>query len=232
MQPPERHLRGPLQTIEWTSGDEPAKRLVVVLHGYGAPGDDLAALAPSLADSVSTRFVFPAAPLSPPDMAGWGGLAWWPLRLSEMLAQLQTGSFDELFDTPPPGVEDARAALSDCLDAVRAETPDVPLVLGGFSQGAMLSADVGLRSRGDVAGLMLFSGAPIDSAGWGELAVPQAFVSHGTVDEVLPFACGEALRDRLRAAGSPGVQFVPFEAGHTIPSNVVAAARTWIASLG
>ena len=226
MNAPERHLRGPLETIEWSAGDGPAEATVVLLHGFGAPGDDLASLAPALAGGRTSRFVFPAAPLTPPDMAGWGGRAWWPLRMSEMLQQLSTGRFEQLFDAAPPGVDDARSALARCLDAVPVHGP---LVLGGFSQGAMLAADAAMSGGWEAAGLVLLSGAPIDSAKWGKASGP-AFVSHGRLDEVLPFACGEALRDRLTAAGR-SVQFEPFDAGHTIPAAVVASLKAWLAAI-
>ena len=45
-------------------GPTDAKTTVVLLHGFGAPGDDLVALAQFLAARApQTRFVFPAAPL-------------------------------------------------------------------------------------------------------------------------------------------------------------------------
>ena len=42
-------------------GDGP---LVVLCHGFGAPGDDLVSLAESIDVPAAVRFAFPAAPLS------------------------------------------------------------------------------------------------------------------------------------------------------------------------
>jgi predicted esterase len=56
------------------SEDERGGSAVVVLHGWGAPGDDLVPLAEALARP-GVRFFVPAAPL--PEMGG--GRAWWHL---------------------------------------------------------------------------------------------------------------------------------------------------------
>src|SRR5690349_11153768 len=63
--------------------------LVVLCHGFGAPGDDLVPLAPEIvrvapALAASTRFVFPAAPLSLGDMGHGEARAWWPIDFVEL----------------------------------------------------------------------------------------------------------------------------------------------------
>src|SRR6478736_8223909 len=65
---------GDLEVLHVTnmSRTERGGHVVVLLHGYGAPGDDLASLAKSLLRP-RTRFVLPAAPLA----LGNGGRAWW-----------------------------------------------------------------------------------------------------------------------------------------------------------
>src|SRR4029079_9918328 len=54
--------------------DERGGTAVIVLHGWGAPGDDLVPIAEAL-KRPGTRFFVPAAPL--PEMGG--GRAWWHL---------------------------------------------------------------------------------------------------------------------------------------------------------
>ena len=65
-----------LQTITLgpLAPEEKGGTLVVLLHGWGADGDDLVPLGRSLARP-GTRFVVPAAPLARPG----GGRAWWQL---------------------------------------------------------------------------------------------------------------------------------------------------------
>ena len=202
----------------------------MLLHGFGAGGDDLVGLAPALSGERPVHFVFPAAPLSPPDMAAWGGRAWWPLRLAELMPQLASGQVEALTGVVPDGLVEAREALRRCVAAVREDVPSGRIVLGGFSQGAMLAADAAVRSTVPADALLLMSGAPLASDDWSELpplGVP-AVVSHGTIDEVLPFRCGELLRDRLAQSQGCDVSFVPFDAGHTIPEPAVAEARRLI----
>ena len=51
--------------------------IVVLVHGFGAPGDDLVPLADEISAPAGTRFVFPAAPLSlGPDSRAWWMIFW------------------------------------------------------------------------------------------------------------------------------------------------------------
>jgi phospholipase/carboxylesterase len=108
------------------------------------------------------------------------------------------------------------------LDAVEEKLRPPPggILLGGFSQGAMLSLDVALHDPRPLAGLALFSATLLAEPVWGPrmgsrpgLPVLQ---SHGTHDPLLPFAVAEKLRDLMSAAAME-VDFVPFRGGHEIP---------------
>src|SRR5208282_2123552 len=68
-------------------GDGPA---LVLLHGFGAPGDDLVSLWRVLAAPAGTRFVFPEAPVSLAAMGYGEGRAWWMIDMERML-ELQRG---------------------------------------------------------------------------------------------------------------------------------------------
>src|SRR5688572_3027446 len=72
--------------------------LLLLLHGYGAPGDDLVPLARQLQVDRSVRFAFPAAPLSlepglPPEHSG---RAWWQLDMAELQRAVTLGDYDAL----------------------------------------------------------------------------------------------------------------------------------------
>jgi phospholipase/carboxylesterase len=220
-------------------GDGP---LVVLLHGFGAPGRDLVPLAQFLAVSPTTRFAFPAAPLSLGLGADFGqgdfGLtdsrAWWHIdmqRLQRMM--MQAGDFTALTTDVPAGLATARQQLLTALDELE-QTLAVPsgqLVLGGFSQGAMLALDVALRSERRLAGLLLLSGTLICAGDWlprlaGRRGLP-LLQSHGQQDGVLPFALATQLRDQLLLAGV-AVEFVPFAGGHEIPPVVLKAGSRFL----
>ena len=58
--------------------------VVVLLHGFGAPGDDLASLWRVLRAPTGTRFVFPEAPLSLEAMGMPGARAWWMIDMMRL----------------------------------------------------------------------------------------------------------------------------------------------------
>src|SRR5262249_39280552 len=136
--------------------------LVVLLHGYNGTSQDLAPFAKSL--GVNATFVFPEGPIS---LVGQrpGARAFWTPDGGRERA-LATGQPRDLSSFEPEGLDAAHSLLSDLLDEVARDMGDAPLVLGGFSQGAMLAFDVALRSSRKVSGLVQLSGARIAERLW------------------------------------------------------------------
>ena len=202
--------------------------VVVLLHGFGAGGDDLVGLWRALEVPAATRFVFPAAPLVLAKNFMFEQRAWWMIDMAALEAAMASGSHRDMAKDVPEGLAAAREAVEGMLDAVQEtlRSPPGRLVLGGFSQGAMLSLDVALRSDRKLAGLALMSGTLLCEDEWKALMPARAGLavmqSHGTVDPILPFAAAEALRDLLSAAGLD-VAFVPFRGAHEIPGPALAA---------
>jgi phospholipase/carboxylesterase len=198
--------------------------VVVLLHGFGAGGDDLVSLWRVLQVPREVRFVFPEAPLAPRELGG--GRAWWPLDLVAMQAERARGQRSDRSNQEPEGLAPAREHLIALLDGVE-ETLGVSgdrIVLGGFSQGAMLSCDVALRSDRALGGLSLLSTTLLCRQIWEprmalrrDLPVLQ---THGRRDELLPFEAAVALRDLFRAAGC-SVDWVEFNGGHEVPHSAL-----------
>ena len=191
--------------------------VVILMHGFGAPGTDLVPLWRELAVPHEVRFVFPEAPHD----LGFGGRAWWPIDMVRLQERFQKGAVERLIAEVPEGIGEARTAVLAMLDALEQDHGLVPetTVLGGFSQGAMLATDVVLRSDREFGALAVLSGTLISHDEWLKL-IParhglRVFQSHGRTDPVLPFDLAERLRDELTAAGLQ-VQFAPFNAGHGI----------------
>jgi phospholipase/carboxylesterase len=205
---------------------------LVLLHGYGSNAADWEPFTATLAVPARTHFVFPVAPETtvPPD-GPIGGRAWWRLDLEDHIRRGQ--QLPDLSATHPPGL-DTSAALVNTLLRDLSRTPGGPIVLGGFSQGAMVASDLAFTTDDDVAALVLLSGTPVDEPVWrrgfAKRRGLRVFVSHGRADPILSFAAAERFQRELAEAGLD-VTWVPFDGGHEIPGQVVAALNTFLAPI-
>jgi phospholipase/carboxylesterase len=212
-------------------GDGP---VVVLLHGFGAPGDDLMPMAAELELDPRVRFVFPEGPLAFDLGMSFGeSRAWWMIDMSRMASLLFAGRASELMRDVPEGMADARGqviALFDEMERalnVRGEQ----VILGGFSQGAMLATDVALRTERPLAGLVLLSGMLLAEPEWTELAKKRrglpVFQSHGAADPLLPLSVARPLTELLQKSGLE-LEHVEHGGGHEIPLPVLLRLRKFI----
>ena len=235
---PTRVTYGGLNCIQFDGGDQP-NTLVVTMHGYGAPGDDLVPIHSDIALKLGSalpnvRFVFPAAPLSLDAMGMYGGRAWWPLNMAKLMQAMEMQDFSELRTAEPPGLAEAREqltkAIGEMLESIGGSLSKT--VIGGFSQGAMLATDTALRGLQQApAGLFLYSGTLICEHAWTTAAMrlvgTQTVQSHGSYDPILPFEGAEALYELFKVAGVP-IQFFPFEGPHTLTLQALDATADMI----
>ena len=169
----------------------PARQLVILLHGVGADGNDLFALAPQLAQVLlDAAFVSPHAP-EPFDMAPTGR-QWFSL-------------IDRTPDSIVRGARKAASVLDAFIEAelVHHDLSDADLALVGFSQGTMMALYVALRRAQACAAIVGFSGALVDDDRGlsGVAAKPPILLVHGDADEVVPVAAHYDAVTRLLAAG-------------------------------
>jgi len=197
---------------------------IFLCHGYGAPGTELVPWAPTmmmLRPELARKalFVFPAAPLPAVELGMASSRAWFPLPLELITGQLR--DWEEFGSRVPEGLPVARRAVMSAISALSAMTklPYGRIVLGGFSQGAMVTTDVALRLEEPPAALCILSGTLSAREEWkaraaGRKGLP-VLQSHGRFDPVLPFQAAEHLRDLLVEAGL-NVEFLPFDGAHTL----------------
>lgn len=172
----------------------PASHLVVMVHGYGADGQDLIGLADHWRDFLPT--VAFSAPNAPDRMPG-AGYQWFPISRIDPHEMAK-------------GVELAGPVLDAFLDAelARLNLPPERLALVGFSQGTMLSLHVGLRRPVRPAAIVGFSGllaGPVPGENDGA-DIPPIFLAHGDSDSVIPPQAMLLAANQLGVAGA-GVQW-------------------------
>jgi phospholipase/carboxylesterase len=226
----QRRQIGPLDCVV-ISSDQPPKALGVLCHGFGASGDDLVGLAPDLLHTrksdTPVQLIFPAGLLSL-DSEGYGdGRAWWNLSIQRLIGAIEQGHYELIREESPPGIDQARQCLVQTIELLLAQTglSSRQLLLGGFSQGAMLAMEVaccGLPSP--PAALALYSGCLIRELQWkpvaARLASTKIVQSHGTLDQILPVRTGLWLREMLVQNGCQ-VDFLQFQGPHTIPWDAI-----------
>jgi phospholipase/carboxylesterase len=199
--------------------------LVILLHGFGAPGDDLLSLAEVLHVPAGTRFVFPEGPLSL-SFGPSAARAWWLIDMARVATDRAAGRARDLSNEIPKGLAPIRETMLAFLKEVEQKLGADPrkTLLGGFSQGAMLSCDSLLHTDRPYAGLIQLSGTLLASQEWVPLLQKRqgfpVFQSHGMQDELLPYTGAERLRDTLTHAGLL-VEWHSFRGGHEIPRSVL-----------
>jgi phospholipase/carboxylesterase len=207
--------------------------LVVLLHGVTAPGDQLVPVAETLAARPALahlRFAVPEAPIALEGFAG--GRSWWPVPIGRLVRARARGEPNDLTRERPNGMCHARGQLATWLAAVA--TPDAPVVLAGFSQGAMLACEFALREARRLAGLVLLSGTIVGEDDWTprlpRLAGLPVLMTHGESDPVLLHATAVRLRDLMSAAGAR-VSWCEYPGGHDIADVAVDATAEWLAEI-
>lgn len=233
---------GPTDCIVVDGGPTPSVA-TIMCHGYGASGLDLAGLAAEwihrLGELASQfRFVFPEAPHTLAELGMPDGHAWWPINMARLMELVQAARFDQLHQEEPPGMKEATDRLCETIHAVKEEMAGVstPLVLGGFSQGAMLTMNASLRGDITPPGLLFqFSGTTVCQKQWqanlSRLHDTQVFQSHGTMDPMLPYSSAVTLSDMLRSGGV-SLEFHSFPGQHTIDNEAIEKTGQMLAALG
>ena len=217
----------------WESGA--GQRPLLLLHGYGAAPQDWLPFTATIQLPAAGRFVFPEAPegTQPPD-GPLGGRAWWRLNLSSYWKP--RSSVPDLSRAHPGGLVASAAQVRTLLRELETRLRCAPdqLTLGGFSQGAMVSAEIAFTTDEPLHALILLSPTFVDETAWTK-AMPRrrglpVFIAHGRRDEILPFASAERLAASMQRAGLT-VTWVPFDGIHEIPASVVTELNRFLASI-
>jgi phospholipase/carboxylesterase len=187
--------------------------LVLLLHGVGADGADLIGLAGPLGEALPrAAFWAPDAP-EPCDFAPWGR-QWFPL-----------GERDP--HTLREGARRAGPWLAAEAARVAAELGVARVALLGFSQGAMVALQAGLRMDPPPAAIVAIAGRALDAEGI--TARPPVLLLHGAADPTVPAEATRAAVRALEAAGVPVRAAIEPGLGHGISEAQVAEAADFLA---
>lgn len=187
------------------SGGKP-RRLIILVHGLGADGNDLIGLAPNWSRLLpDAEFLSPNAPF-PCDMAPYG-YQWY-------------SSQDRTPEAALAGVRAAAPILDAFIEGALAERglEDRDLALVGFSQGTVMSLYVGFRRNQPVAGILGCSGRLLaPELLQSELrSRPRTLLIHGTDDPLVPYSALAEAETALKGAGVPVETVTCVGIGHSI----------------
>ena len=214
-----RSLRGLIvEPDEYDPGRE--YPLIILLHGYGSNMSDLAGLTPAISRT-EYIFVCPNAPM-PLDLGmGQTGYAWANFY-GDSYTQEALASEDKLMDY----LEDVEA---------RYRVRQDQLILGGFSQGGMMTYQIGLSRPERFAGLFALS-AMVKEPDIIRPRLPERrdhalFVAHGTHDMIATLEAGRGSRDLLREWGYTPEYHEYDGMAHEIRQEVIDDFVSWLKRL-
>lgn len=198
-------MTGQVYRLEPKSGS--VKNMVVLLHGYGANGQDLIGLGLQWQNILpDTVFVSPDAP-EVCQMNPFGGFQWFDLTLRDPTEYWR-------------GVQKAGPGLNSFLDVELGHygLSDENLALVGFSQGTMMALHVGLRRTKALSAIVGFSGklAGPEHLKAGLTHKAPVLLVHGAMDDVIPVAALDEARGALQALGVDVSSHVSPSLGHGI----------------
>ena len=191
--------------------------LLVLFHGRGADEHDLFPLLDLLDPERRLLGVTPRGPLSLPP----GGAHWYAVQ---QIGYPDPGTFLPTYE-----------AASDWLASLAEET-GIGLertVLGGFSQGAVMTYALGLgRGRPRPAALVALSGFVPTVPGFEldlEPPLPPVAIGHGSLDPVISVEWSRRAKQALEAAGAE-VLYREYPLPHAIDPRFLVELAPWIAS--
>jgi phospholipase/carboxylesterase len=212
------HTDLPLSYLEQTQGDAGNQPLVIFLHGFGSNEEDLFGIKDALPSTWT--YLSARAPM-PVDPSGYRWFARKP------------GDGD--YDGETADLQRSAKLIEDFVTQATAKyhTRSDRVFLVGFSQGAIMSYEVGLRKPTLVRGIAALSGSVLPvlkaelkpDASLDKLAI---FIGHGTLDQALPYTSATRANEVLLGLGLKpefhGYMGMP----HTVSEAEIQDLKAWL----
>ena len=171
-----------LKFYEYSDAKNP-KYLVVLLHGYGANGENLIDL------SYEFKKILPDAHfISPNAIEPWEGGFPHAYQWFSLSAGMERRSLDVMAESVKNANKTLQHFINSQLERFKISAENLFLV--GFSQGAMMALYQGFIQNKKPAGVISFSGKLIlpEMVNEKTLSKPEICLIHGESDSVLPFS--------------------------------------------
>ncbi|WP_419794962.1 phospholipase [Pseudomonas palleroniana] len=212
------HTDLPLSYLEQTQGEARNQPLVIFLHGFGSNEEDLFGIKDALPSTWTYLSVRAPMPVDP------SGYRWFARK---------PGDGD--YDGETADLQRSARLIEDFVTQATAKyhTQSDRVFLVGFSQGAIMSYEVGLRKPGLVRGIAALSGSVLPvlkaelkpDAALDKLAI---FIGHGTLDQALPYTAATRANDVLLGLGLKpefhGYMGMP----HTVSEAEIQDLKAWL----
>ncbi len=208
-----------LDFFDLDAAEKPAA-LMLWLHGLGADGYDLEPVA-EMVGLGNVRHVFPHAPVRPVTInRGMAMRAWFDVAAADLRWQEDR-----------QGILESARQVKELVEALRGDA-GLPVVLAGFSQGAVVSMAAAASGMPGLIGVAAMSGyvPQFLLPSIANLRGTRLFMAHGEQDEVVPYALGKASCDALRESGLE-VDWHGYAMPHTICQQEILDMAGWLACL-
>lgn len=216
-----KNIQG-VETIALESGS--ATTAVVFFHGYGASMHDLFPLW-ELWHRDHFDWYFPNGLQSLP-MGYYEGRSWFSIDIAGIERSMRDGTKREMDKYIPPEIDQTLQQMEMFLLDLKKTHKKV--IIGGFSQGAMMASHLAMKDSLAVDGLILLSGNLLADSKFPKAAKGIPFYqAHGTQDPVLDMDGAKALERKLQGLNFQGT-LSTFRGGHEIPPQVVKEVSSFL----
>ncbi|MCT4641537.1 MAG: hypothetical protein N4A33_04515 [Bacteriovoracaceae bacterium] len=203
---------------------------IFILHGYGASMDDLAPLHSYLDPQKKFNWFFINGPKEVPIGPHMSGRAWFDIDMAQLQRAMLSGEFRDYSSQYP---EELNFVLDKLENFIRLHGED-EIIVGGFSQGSMVTSHLMNKVKDKLIGYIALSGSLIGK----DLLIERLehmnsipfFQSHGKMDQVLEYKQAMNLFELLKLMRLQG-EFVGFEGGHEIPPIVIKKLKVFLDKL-
>jgi len=217
----------PLEKVVVETGEKPDAS-IIWLHGLGADGHDFEPIVSELGlpDYLRVRFIFPHAPAIPVTINnGYIMPAWYDFKQTDLGIE-----HDE------KGI--SRSARQIQLLIEQQEMHGIAadrIILAGFSQGGAMAIHCGLRQPEPMAGIMALSAYLLvpdhmEDEIMSSACTAPIFMAHGVEDPVVPYAAGQASRQKLEKAGC-NVEWHSYPIEHHVCPQEIKDIGLWISGI-